>query len=240
MGQSSAEPGGRTAGSQPLPPPATAALPARGLGLIPRLAPTPAGRAAGMRGPPGSAWMRARVPVGPVGRWWGDSGSPSPRAPRGVGGRLPFPARDGGARLWCRARSSQPSPRSEVSAVEAARGCSSCHVRWPLPPAAPHRRHRLPAPRALESPPARQGHVPPRLEGWSQRWGPQPAPRCPRWVSHRQVLQLLPGPGGLASASEQGDGAWCCGPAHGGQISRQSLTPRQLLHAGNLPRGKSG
>lgn len=172
----------------------------------------PWGAGGGTAAPPprGLPTARGRPPAVSCQGWGGTAvvtGAQLPAQPaqRGVCGR-------GSARLQLLSRALAASSGSTAPAAPAASTAGS-----------------------REPPPAQRGHVPPRLEGWSQRWGPQPAPRSPRWVSHRQVLWLLPGPGGLASASEQGDGAWCCGPAHGGQISRQSLTPWQLLHAGNLP-----
>lgn len=119
-------PGGSTASSQSLPPLATVASPVRGLVLVPCPAPTPARRQVGwvsrMHRPPGSAWVQAGVPVGPVGLCRGGQRLPLPMAPRSVGGRLPFPA---GGTATVLAHGSQPGPRSKVSAVEAVRGCSS-------------------------------------------------------------------------------------------------------------------
>lgn len=131
------------------PVPATMASPVRGPGFVPHPALTPAcspvGWTAGMHRPPGSAWVQAGVPVGPVGLRHGGQHLPVPVAPHSVGGRLPFPAAGGdshGAGVQLPAR-----PRSKVSAVEAARGGSSVtcvgrflrqhHTEGREPPAAP-------------------------------------------------------------------------------------------------------
>lgn len=124
--------------------------------LAPTLACSPVGWAAGMHRPPAPAQAQAGCQWDP----WGSAGGQ--RLPLPVGspqrGRPPAVSCRGWGRPWCRARSSQPGPRSKGVCGRGSARLQLRHMRWPLPPAAlgatgsTSYQHRLPAPQPPESP----------------------------------------------------------------------------------------